>query len=306
MNTPRRERGFSLVEMMVALALGLFIVGGAVAIFLGTRQASRTTDNMSRLQESARFAFELMSREFREAGNTPCGSWLAITSIVPGTDWWATWTQGAQGYGGSTEFPGVAFGSTTGARVAGTDAVELRSTQGGIEAVAERGGSTELKLKSSGASELKAGDIALACDYRKGQIFKVADNSGSALNTGGDMGEGNYFLASSRVTRLSATAWYIGRTGRPETGGLGLFRTTPAGAQEVIDGVRDMQIDFLFGGNYVDASLVTDWSQVNAARITLTFQSPERNTATNNVGGVAESRITRTFTHTVALRNTML
>lgn len=300
MKTRLQQRGFGLIELMVALTLGLLIIGGAVGIFMGTRQTSRTTDDLSRLQEAARFAFELMSRELREAGNTPCGSWVTVQSMSS-PEWWATWA-GTQGYGDTTAFPGAAFGTTAGSRVAGTDAVALWSAQGFPEERLQQqaDGSVELKL-TNGSSQLKAGDIALACDVKQALMFKVV-SAGSTIDTGGT-GQ-SVVRKDGLLTRMSASAWYVGNTGRSATGGRALFRATPAGAQEVIDGVRDLQMAFRTGATYQDAAAVTDWGEVNAVRITLTFQSPERNTATNTAAsGVADSRLTRTFTHTVALRN---
>jgi type IV pilus assembly protein PilW len=312
----RRMRGVTLVEMMVALALGLLIVGAAIALFASTRQVSRTTDNMSRLQEGARFAFELMSREFREAGSTPCGSghnetaqgpgWISVTSMLADkTPWWANWTP-VFGYEGATAFPGVDFGATTGARVAGTDAFELRSTQGASEAIVEPGGAGgAVKLKAVAKQhDLKVGDIGLACDYQKGRIFKVEAADAAALNMGSiGMDE---MRDRSMIARLQASAWYIGQTGRAATGGRALFRTSPTGAQEMIDGVQDMQIAYFDSatGQYVDATAIADWTGVTAARITLTIQGPDSNIATNT-GANADNRITRTFTQTVAMRNLM-
>ena len=315
-NSRRQAAGFSLVEMMVALALGLVIVGAAIALFLGTRQVSRTTDNMSRLQEGARFAFELMSREFREAGSTPCGSgygesaqgpgWVNVVSMLADkTPWWANWTP-VFGYEESTAFTGADFGSTAGARVAGTDAFELRSTQGSIEALVEPGGSGgAVKLKASKQHDLQVGDIGVACDYQKGRIFKVEAADAVALNMGSiGMDE---MREKSMIARLHASAWYIGQTGRAATGGRALFRTTPTGAQEMIDGVQNMQLAYFNSatGQYEDATAIADWSAVSAVRITLTIQGPDSNIATNNAGASADNRITRTFTQTVAMRNLM-
>lgn len=313
----RRISGVTLVEMMVALALGLLIVAAAVALFVSTRQVSRTTDNMSRLQEGARFAFELMSREFREAGSTPCGSghnetaqgpgWISVANMLADkTPWWANWTP-ILGYEGATAFPGADFGATAGARIAGTDAFELRSTQGAIEAIVEPGGAGgAVKLKAAAKQhDMQVGDIGVACDYQKGRVFKVESADAAALNMGSiGMDE---MREKSMIARLHASAWYIGQTGRAASGGRALFRTGPTGAQEMIDGVQDMQIAYFNGatGQYEDAAAIADWAAVSAARITLTIQGPESNVATNNTGAGAGNRIVRTFTQTVAMRNLM-
>ncbi|MBF1165045.1 MAG: hypothetical protein HXL68_08385, partial [Dechloromonas agitata] len=72
--TIRPEWGFSLVELMIALALGLFLTGVAITIVINNRQTFRTAENQARMQENARAAFEMMARDLRGAGGNPCGA----------------------------------------------------------------------------------------------------------------------------------------------------------------------------------------------------------------------------------------
>lgn len=67
-STRRRQGGFSLIELMVALVLGLVLIGGVINIFVTNQQAFRTNENLARLQENARISFELTAREIRQAG----------------------------------------------------------------------------------------------------------------------------------------------------------------------------------------------------------------------------------------------
>lgn len=66
--TPRRQRGFSLVELMVAMAIGLFLVGGAAWVYSSTRSIVVTNDALARLQENARFALSVIEPDIRHAG----------------------------------------------------------------------------------------------------------------------------------------------------------------------------------------------------------------------------------------------
>ena len=67
-------RGLSLVELMIALMLGLLVLGSASAIFISNRQTYRATEGLGRVQENGRMAFEMMARDLREAGGHPCGN----------------------------------------------------------------------------------------------------------------------------------------------------------------------------------------------------------------------------------------
>lgn len=123
-NTFSRQGGFSLVELMIALVLGLLVVGSAVGVFLSNQQTYRATESLARVQENARIAFELMAREVREAAGNPCASGLPTADVLnsAGAAWWDNWDNGIGGY----ENGALADSAP------GTDAVEVMlATSGG-------------------------------------------------------------------------------------------------------------------------------------------------------------------------------
>ncbi|MDX1654706.1 MAG: PilW family protein [Candidatus Competibacteraceae bacterium] len=65
---PPGQDGFSLIELMIAMVLGLFILGSLLSLFVGNKQAYRVQGAASNLQENARFALEILNREARKAG----------------------------------------------------------------------------------------------------------------------------------------------------------------------------------------------------------------------------------------------
>lgn len=66
----RRQRGFTLIEIMVALMLGLVVIIGVIQVFLGTQQSARIQQAASRMQEDGRIAVNLLTRYIRLAGYT--------------------------------------------------------------------------------------------------------------------------------------------------------------------------------------------------------------------------------------------
>lgn len=66
----RAQYGLTLVELMVAVAIGLFLVLVIGNLFVGAKQTYRTQDNLARLQENGRFAMEMLGRNIRDAGYT--------------------------------------------------------------------------------------------------------------------------------------------------------------------------------------------------------------------------------------------
>jgi type IV pilus assembly protein PilW len=67
---PRRagSRGVTLVELMIAVTIGLLLVVVIAQLFLGSRQTFATTDDVSRMQDNIRFSQILLTRTIHLAG----------------------------------------------------------------------------------------------------------------------------------------------------------------------------------------------------------------------------------------------
>jgi type IV pilus assembly protein PilW len=76
-----RNRGLSLVELMVAITLGLLLTAGMIQLFNSSKVTFQTNDGIARVQENGRFALELLKRELREAGSFGfCAGQIEITN----------------------------------------------------------------------------------------------------------------------------------------------------------------------------------------------------------------------------------
>lgn len=64
----KRQRGLTLIELMIGLTLGLLMTGLIIQIFLSNRQTHRFGEAMSLLQEQGRFAMKVMSDDVQMAG----------------------------------------------------------------------------------------------------------------------------------------------------------------------------------------------------------------------------------------------
>jgi type IV pilus assembly protein PilW len=87
-----RQAGLTLLELMISLSLGLMLLTGIGTIYVGSNQTYRVQEQNARLQESGRYALDVIGRSLRQAGywNMPAGSALpvagtAITSAAPAT-----------------------------------------------------------------------------------------------------------------------------------------------------------------------------------------------------------------------------
>lgn len=301
--------GFSLVELMIAMTLGLFIVLAVVNVFLAQRVAYRTNENLAQIQNSGRATFELLAREVREGGVNLCGA-QSVGNVLATTSPWYDWAQGGlRGYDNGVAMPSgtVATGTATGQRVDGTDAIIIRSgslSNGAV--IAAHAASADAITVNTNNHGFVPGDFLIACDYRRAVVFQAtsASSAGPDIEHAANVGNpgncdaalalgcgsgGHAFGGNGYVAPFSVTAWYIGNNGR---GGRSLFRMEPGGApQEIAAGVWDMQLQYLRrpgqspvpgpdGSFYVDGADVdeSDWTSgttVVAVRVILGLRSNE-------------------------------
>ena len=77
-------RGFSLVEMLVALALGLLLSIGIISLFVSTSRSNKAQAQLARLQESGRFAMSRIVDDLQLANAQYCSNTGGISQIASG------------------------------------------------------------------------------------------------------------------------------------------------------------------------------------------------------------------------------
>ncbi len=74
-----RAAGFSLIELMIAMVIGLLIMSGVFQVFMSSKHSDKVLQAEAEMQENARFAFSVMTSIIQQAGNFGC---QASTSLV--------------------------------------------------------------------------------------------------------------------------------------------------------------------------------------------------------------------------------
>lgn len=329
----RSARGLSLVELMIAMVLGLIVLLGVMGVISANRQNYLATEALSEIQENARTAFELMARDIRQSGETGCGNNVEIflNPALP-AGWWQPWDP-VRGFDDATATTAVAFGAGAGNRIANTDALQLQGVDGPplpiVNSVTVAAAPASTNITTLAGHALRRNDVVVICnntspDFANPQplsgLFSTLSNEpggGATLAVAG-ADENLIFSANDQISRYSATTWYVGANARPADGGRSLYRARLAqgsGAaaavviEEVLPGVQNMQLRFRgtnAGGQlFAPAAAGTAWANVNAVEIVLTLVSTERNVASDATIN-ADRRLQRTFTSIVALRNRAL
>jgi type IV pilus assembly protein PilW len=328
----RPQAGFTLVELMIALTLGLLVVGAAIAVLLSNRQSYTTNNSLSQVQDNSRIAYELLARDIRETGLTGCGDPGRIANVLKdgpnnsGTDWYANIGNAVHGYDGSATDPAVQTGGSALQRVSGTSSIQLVAADGaGVSVASNDSTNAKISLNES-SSNLVAGDIVVLCDPDHAVIlqttsytgtgtlsFNYAASTGTPGNCSTGLGYptvctsgGNPYAyqPNAMVAKLYVADWFLGYN---KLGGKSLFRNalvnvggvpTPT-VQEMVRNVVDLQISYhtTGGASFGNAASVADWSTVDAVTLGLTLQGTSQNAGTDL------KPLARTVTTTVTLRN---
>lgn len=329
MNFLLKQKGFSIVELMVALLLGLFLVSGVTAMYISSKQSYRVTDNLSRLQESMRFSLDFLSRDIRMAGYMPCRYPTNITNAITNSS--STWfldffNFGIRGYeGGNSTFPPEILSDA----VTGTDAIAI--LKGGLySASVGSHNSNTITLQSAFPNdELEVGEVAIVCDPRQASIFQISsrDDSAGTISYGnnGPIYPGNATTSigsygnDALLTPYEPIIYFIApSTQNPSVNSLkkrylqarlnGTKETAVMWEEELLEGVDSMQI--MYGvdtdsdqivNRYVTANIVDssfDWQDVITVRIGLLMSTGEEVAAEvdNNSYNVAGTVISDTST----------
>lgn len=106
-----RQRGLTLVELMVALTVGLILVGAVIAVFIANNGLYSTNKAVAQIQENGRFALSFLDDDIRMAGYMGCSSDAHTYNILnnSGNSYIYDFNQGLTGY----EATGTETGSLT-------------------------------------------------------------------------------------------------------------------------------------------------------------------------------------------------
>lgn len=186
-----KSKGVGLVEIMVALAIGLVLMAGVIQIYLSSSQTNRAAEDMARMQENIRFAAELITNDIRMAGFMPCRRTDKTVNVLNSTSGVGGdfFTQGINGYdGNSTDddtgaddrgIVGIAaLGAPFTNHVAGTDIVSiLRGGESAFSIVQHVPTAAQFKLNA--LSTLQDGDIVMVCDLVQSSVLQITNTNSS-------------------------------------------------------------------------------------------------------------------------------
>jgi type IV pilus assembly protein PilW len=275
----RRAKGFSLVEMMVAITLGLLVTGALISAVLGVSGSSRTSTGVGAVGDGGRIALDLLQQAVRSAGYMACNTTARQASLLPsgpGPDPLNyDYTDPLGGYEAVGTGPGaaapvviatppvtpsndVASWVTTGGgnlnallnnnAVAGSDVLVVQSTLTGapVTAVTPAGSSALTIVKAADAASFTAGQIGVVSDCVTSVVFQIASVAGGTVDTVQTI-PGRY-AAGAQLGVADTTVFYIGKGTDGDgalyaldAGGTGTL-PAPSVANELVPDIENMQV----------------------------------------------------------------
>lgn len=300
-----KQQGASLIEIMVALTVSMFIMLGIFQVFLGVSASVKVSSALARVQETGRFTLDFLVRDFRMIGYHGCIDTDQVSVNIladnsPTTLIQATELQGfrIQGDGSWSPAKSTNFnaGGTMDALNPLTDVIYVQHAMAGVSEVAS--GSASVVSPSGNVTLVdndfgySTGDLLIISDCAKADLFEVTGAAGLVLQHGSSENSSGSFsdtyASGSRVMEFSAKAYYIQDTGRDNSQGDPVFGmylydvlANANQEQEIIEGVERFVIEYgqvLANGNvrYVnvlDGNL--DLGEVDRLRISVMVTSTE-------------------------------
>ena len=321
----QRQRGLSLVELMVAMALSLLLMLGVIQIFLSSKQTYSTNSALSRVQESGRFAMDFLAQDIRNTGYKGQCIGDPLNHGVSDILW--RLENPIEGWNDITAKPAHLSGTP----LSGTDAILVKFAAGPGGIAADTGNLADNSTISLGsnASGISKHAITLVSDAISCDLFQnTADSNATSVAKGAGADWTHNYTGETEVLALQNATYYIrANNGRPNSLVRERLSTNTTAAtwvtEELVEGVQDMQILYgITGSNrqvsdYVTADEVTDWDNVAAVRIDILAVSADANVVPDNqiiafglkADGTPESvtidnrRLAQVFSSTIGIRN---
>lgn len=326
----RNQKGIGLVEIMVALVVGLVLMGGVFQIFQSARMTYRVTEALARVQENGRFAMMFLSHDLRMAGYSGCSRDIPLKSTLNDS---GNYIYDFQTYlighidknKNGNWLPALPAGISD--AVNGTDIITVRAAESSAAKILPPYmNQLSAALHIEEGSGLSAGDIVLVSDCQMGTVFQISggnpDVSGAVVhNTGNSVVPGNStkdlgktYKGDAELMRIKTTTYFLRKNAAGEPA---LWRRIGSNsAEKLVEGVDDMTVSYGVDTGadgsadaYRTADQVASWEDVVSVQLTLRVRSREDNitgeaeTVSYDGQSITDQRLRQTFTSTIGIRN---
>jgi type IV pilus assembly protein PilW len=295
----KRWRGFSLVELMVAITLAMIVTAGVISVFIGSRSAFEATSGTAALTDGGRFALNFIANSVRGAGYMSCTTAPNVVGILnAGSPLAYGFNEALQGFeavgtgptvgayavaaapvadGTAGDWVGGLDATLVGLPVQNNDVLVVRSTLKDAQTVYVQtivDGAPSFTVNTNGS--LAAGQLAVISDCgTKGVVFQITGAPpttppvlGATIthNAGGGPGNASSsfppslsFSPGAQVTPVDTVVYYIG-VGADQDSALFAYDLNATGSFTASELVPDIEaMQILYGVDTTKTQTVTDY-----------------------------------------------
>ena len=193
-HSPVRQQGLTLIELMVAMAIGLLVMGTMVKVYVDSSRLYNFNDEFSQMQANGRFALEVLRRDARLAGFWGCNQDIDMVNQIKASHYnRRSYTNVADANPHSTG-KGVAIGGTDDNTLTAwpqqittlnvSDTITFRGATGqtfDLSADIPAANLSADVILTSANHGIDPGETALISNCQNGDIFEVTGTTGAAL-----------------------------------------------------------------------------------------------------------------------------
>ena len=277
-NFPLQQAGFSLVELMIAMAIGLVVVAAVGTLSLNATRSYRAMNRSSEVIENGRYALKIIKDDLEHAGFygafNPLNASPSLPASQPDPCAAPTSAEILQRLASSFLLP-----------VAGTCSATLASKVSGTNALIFLRANTQSTSLSVATNSTNTYLQTTPDEYIMGIGTNLINKRGTAAS---------YYLqkpdgSTADIRQLHVHLYYIRSYSQTGDGIPTLVRKAPidsdSNAQALIEGIENLQIQYGIDGNQdgspdtysstPSSMTVTDWSNVVSAKLFLLARSLE-------------------------------
>jgi type IV pilus assembly protein PilW len=322
-----RQAGFSIVELMVAILIGLIILAGVIQVVISSKTTFMGQEEMSFIQENARYAMDVIGKDIQGAGYWGCAGSNPRVALVAGVNesnaQYFLGTLPLEGYAGQSGAPAAYVGNLLDLAGGGkSESLLVRSFTGPAYTLRSHEGTTlklvddEHKIPKEGYVGIVAEDCRRIGIFRAGDVtantitYSINDNYGIAtikpdytesIICPGALCTNAYnqiYSQGSELMQYMARAYYLGTSsaipGFPALKRSVLNSSGSVEEEEIALGVEDMHFRYGVrdGGQlrYFTAADVPDWMNVVSVEVTLLMRAQSPTLPFNESKSIVDGR----------------
>lgn len=332
----KRQKGFTLIELMVAISLSLIVTIFLISFFFANRTTFKAIDSTHKIQNTAQFIFDSMTKDVRSAGYMGCSTtsnfYNILSSFSTGNADWSNLRQPVRGYY-EGNYHDLMDGATSDAFVITSSDME-RSSLVKYHAPSNSPGT----FLMSGAHPFEAGERVVVSDCATSTVFTiggVTDETITYTSTGNCTAGGFVGLGAScntvvprvytfsngaLITGLRSRGYFVAPSVSDENRNslylIDFMRNNAV--EEIAENVEKMVVNYGIDtdkdgvvNQFMKAADVSDWSEVVAIEVELLFKAQDANVTLNPqsyfIDGTLETaddkNLYRSYKTFIALRN---